>query len=317
MKLCESPDFKDAIAAAANHFSNQGLTEQFIEKDYYITEALRVIAGLYPERVIFKGGTSLSKGWNLINRFSEDIDLFLNPNISAPKWGQSKIDRALREIEAKVAADTHLQKSNGGRSERGVSRTSNYKYQRIFNGNISNKILLEMGIRSGDYPLESRQLSSFLADFLRESNNTLGAEDESTFPMLLLHFNRTFVEKLFAIHDKINAYQHNGKPFDKYARHYYDLYQLAQRDEVKQLLESEDFIVIKQDCDRLSKIHFPSDHFPPENLNFANSAALFPTGDLLKAISKAYTEQCQILCYGSYPSWQEVEEYFSSIRSKL
>ena len=82
MKLCESVDFRDAIAAAANYFSSQGLTEQFIEKDYYITEALRMIAGLYPERVIFKGGTSLSKGWNLINRFSEDIDLFFNPQIS-------------------------------------------------------------------------------------------------------------------------------------------------------------------------------------------------------------------------------------------
>jgi hypothetical protein len=64
VKLCESPDFSDAIAAAANHFSDRGLTEQFIEKDYYITEALRMIAGLYPDRAIFKGGTSLSKGWN-------------------------------------------------------------------------------------------------------------------------------------------------------------------------------------------------------------------------------------------------------------
>jgi hypothetical protein len=35
MKLCESPDFKDAITAAPNHFSSQGLTEQFIEKDYF------------------------------------------------------------------------------------------------------------------------------------------------------------------------------------------------------------------------------------------------------------------------------------------
>jgi len=317
MKICESQYFKDAINAAANHFSSQGLTEQFIEKDYYITEALRIIAGLYPDRVIFKGGTSLSKGWNLINRFSEDIDLFLNPNISAPNWGQSKIDGALKNIEAKVATNSHLQKSNGGRSQKGVSRTSNFTYERIYNGNISNNILLEMGIRSGDYPLEPRQLSSFLADFLREPNNTLGADDESTFPMLLLHFKRTFVEKLFAIHDKVYEYQHSGKLFDKYARHYYDLYQLAQQDEVKQLLESEDFMVIKKDCDRLSKIHFPSDHFPPENLSFTNSPALFPTGDLRKTISKAYIEQCQGLCYGNYPLWDDVEQCFLSIRNKL
>ena len=318
MKLCESLDFRDAIAAAANYFSSQGLTEQFIEKDYYITEALRMIAGLYPERVIFKGGTSLSKGWNLINRFSEDIDLFFNPQISEPRLSKNKIDTELKIIRDKVGEHIGLQiEINGGRSEKGVSRSSYYTYKQHFSGNLPNRILLEIGIRSGDYPLESVQLSSFLADFLNKAGDTLSAEDESPFSMMLLHFNRTFGEKLFAIHDTIEAYQRNGKPFDKYARHYYDLYQLAQRDEVKRLLESEDFEKIKQDCDRLSQQHFQDNHFPPKNLNFANSAALFPTGELRKAISKAYTEQCQVLCYSSYPAWTDVEEYFSSIRSQL
>ena len=80
MKLFESPDFYDAIVAATAHFQGSGLTEQLIEKDYYVTEALRVIATLYPTQVVFKGGTSLSKGWKLIDRFSEDLDLFLDPN---------------------------------------------------------------------------------------------------------------------------------------------------------------------------------------------------------------------------------------------
>ena len=67
MKLFESPDFYDAIVAATAHFQGSGLTEQLIEKDYYVTEALRVIATLYPTQVVFKGGTSLSKGWKLID----------------------------------------------------------------------------------------------------------------------------------------------------------------------------------------------------------------------------------------------------------
>lgn len=57
-------------------FQDQGLRPAIIEKDYFVTEALRVIAEIAAEKVIFKGGTSLSKGWNLIRRFSEDIDLF-------------------------------------------------------------------------------------------------------------------------------------------------------------------------------------------------------------------------------------------------
>jgi len=50
-----------------------------IEKDYFVTEALRMINQSSSDKVIFKGGTSLSKGWNIIQRFSEDVDIFFDP----------------------------------------------------------------------------------------------------------------------------------------------------------------------------------------------------------------------------------------------
>ncbi len=73
MRLFEHPDFEQAVIRAAEHFRARGLREAIIEKDYYVTEALRIIAQAAGDKVIFKGGTSLSKGWNLIQRFSEDI----------------------------------------------------------------------------------------------------------------------------------------------------------------------------------------------------------------------------------------------------
>ena len=79
MRLFEHPDFEQAILRAAEHFRGRGLRPAIIEKDYYVTEALRIIAAAAGDKVIFKGGTSLSKGWNLIQRFSEDIDIFLDP----------------------------------------------------------------------------------------------------------------------------------------------------------------------------------------------------------------------------------------------
>ena len=79
MKLFEHPDFEQAIIRAAEHFRARGLREAIIEKDYYVTEALRIIEQEAGGKVIFKGGTSLSKGWGLIERFSEDIDIFLDP----------------------------------------------------------------------------------------------------------------------------------------------------------------------------------------------------------------------------------------------
>jgi predicted nucleotidyltransferase component of viral defense system len=76
MRLAEHSDFAAFLTAAA---TESELPETFVEKDYWITEILRTVATTLGERAIFKGGTSLSKGWDLLDRFSEDIDLFVDP----------------------------------------------------------------------------------------------------------------------------------------------------------------------------------------------------------------------------------------------
>ena len=57
MRLFEHPDFEQAILQAAEHFRTRGLRPAIIEKDYYVTEALRIIASTVGEKTIFKGGT--------------------------------------------------------------------------------------------------------------------------------------------------------------------------------------------------------------------------------------------------------------------
>jgi predicted nucleotidyltransferase component of viral defense system len=79
LRLFEHPVFEQAILRAAEHFRERKLRPAIIEKDYYVTEALGVIATTSGDKIIFKSGTSLAKGWNLIERFSEDIHIFLVP----------------------------------------------------------------------------------------------------------------------------------------------------------------------------------------------------------------------------------------------
>jgi len=67
-------------------------------------EVLRIIAATAGDKVIFKGGTSLSKGWNLIQRFSEDIDIFLDPLAFEPPLTKRGIDRELKSLRDAVAA---------------------------------------------------------------------------------------------------------------------------------------------------------------------------------------------------------------------
>jgi predicted nucleotidyltransferase component of viral defense system len=68
VRLFEHPDFAQAILRATELFAAQGFRPAIIEKDHYVTEVLRIIATTAGDKVIFKGGTSLSKGWNLVHK---------------------------------------------------------------------------------------------------------------------------------------------------------------------------------------------------------------------------------------------------------
>ena len=127
--------------------------------------------------------------------------------------------------------------------------------------------------------------------------------------MRLLH-RRTFVEKLFAIHDKVEMLKHHGRPLGSYARHYYDLFHLAAQTEVAAMLASGEYAAIKDDYDAISRAHFARSYFAPDEMSFAFSDALFPAADLAATISAEYEAQCRQLCFGPFPSWELVQARF-------
>jgi len=141
-------------------------------------------------------------------------------------------------------------------------------------------------------------LQSYVGQFLEETGTNLGAEDEGPFEMRLLHFRRTFVEKMFAIHAKIEAFKKVGQPIGGYTRHYYDLFCLVQRPEVLAMIRSDEYAAIKADYDRISTAHFPKSYVPPPEMSFAKSDALFPPADLRAVIATGFEAQCRVLCFG-------------------
>jgi hypothetical protein len=305
MKLFEHPDFDQAVLQAAEHFRGRGLRPAVIEKDYYVTEALRIIATMAGDKIIFKGGTSLSKGWNLIQRFSEDIDIFLDPAAFEPALGKGAIDRESKGLRDSVGghpALTFLDKES--QTIGGFGRADRFSYKPRFGGagEVAAHVLLEAGTASGRQPTAVVELHSYVGQFLQERGLSLGAEDESAFPMRLLHFRRTFVEKLFAIHSKVELLKRDGRPIGQYARHYYDLFQLAGQAEVTAMLASDEYAAIRADYDEVSRPHFPQSHFHPDQMSFSRSDALYPPADLAEVIGREYEAQCRQLCYGPYPS---------------
>jgi Nucleotidyl transferase AbiEii toxin, Type IV TA system len=86
--------FDVAIGRAAGALGD--LDPSFVEKDYWVTQVLRVLQTEYPGDFFFKGGTSLSKGYDIIERFSEDVDILVVPLAGA----------SIREGEAHLRAIT-------------------------------------------------------------------------------------------------------------------------------------------------------------------------------------------------------------------
>jgi hypothetical protein len=320
VRLFEHPDFDQAVIRAAEHFRPLGLRESIIEKDYFVTEALRVIDQTAGAQVIFKGGTSLSKGWGLIRRFSEDIDIFLDPTMFNPPLGKNAINRALKDLRQAIERHPALTfVAEDSQTIGGFGRNDRFAYPQRFAGagDIRNRVFVEAGTASGREPTELVALQSYIGRFLAESGATLGAEDEGPFTMRLLHFRRTFVEKMFAIHAKVEAFKRERQPIGSYARHYYDLFCLAECPEVLAMLRSEEYAAIKADYDRISTAHFASSYVPPPGMSFAGSDALFPPGDLRTAIAADFEAQCRMLCFGLFPTWNEVQARLESIRGLL
>ena len=320
MKLFEHPEFEQAVLQATDHFRDRGLRPAIIEKDYYVTEVLRVLATNHGERTIFKGGTSLSKGWDLIARFSEDVDIFLDPVAFSPALGKHAIDRELKKLRDSLDAYPALTfLKDGSQTIGGFGRSDRFSYVQRFGGpgEVAGHVFVETGTASGRWPTATVELRSYLATFLDERGLSLGAEDEGAFPMRLLHFRRTFVEKLFAIHGRVELLKRDDRPLGAYARHYYDLFRLAAHEEVVAMLVSSEYSEIKDDYDAISRAHFAHSYSAPDDMDFARSDALFPPADLAVALSAEYEAQCRQLCFGPYPSWESVQARFLELRTLL
>lgn len=223
-------DFDATIDAAANQL---GINAVIIEKDYWASQVLRALAGQFPDDFVFKGGTSLSKCYRMIGRFSEDIDVLILPN----GRGANAIDKLMKNMaEAAGAALGAIPASEG--SSHGKSRRARVAYPtgREDSEGISPGVLLEMGIRGGDQPSEILAAGCLLADVLTTARQDISSyEDLQPVMVPALHPGRTLLEKLSVLHTSLSDNPSRAE-CERHGRHYYDVYQLLGDDRVTALL---------------------------------------------------------------------------------
>lgn len=227
-------DFDATIDAAAERL---GVDPVIIEKDYWVSQILKSLADKYPGDFIFKGGTSLSKCYGLIQRFSEDIDLLIRPG----ERSKNATDRLLKEMaetarEALDCPPESIERVESGQGEHRKVRVF-YPTSRLGFPGVKPGVLLEMGIRGGEEPHMELPARCLLSDILRQGGQDVSScEDLQPVVVPVLHPGRTLLEKLAVVHTKLGMNPREAE-CRQYGRHYYDIYQLLGDRQVIEFLD--------------------------------------------------------------------------------
>jgi predicted nucleotidyltransferase component of viral defense system len=211
-----------------------GLSPNAIEKDWWVTMALKAIFQTScSEYLVFKGGTSLSKGWDLIKRFSEDCDLaiyrsFFGMSGELTRKEQTKLRKmSCRFIREKLSVEIDEILQKHGIVDYTIivpqsivsdldPQDMYIEYQSLFPeiDYIKNQVKLEISCRSLREPLDAIPIRSIVADF-----HNIG---EDYFPISFVSPKRTFLEKIFLLHEEFQLNRHSKRM----SRHLYDLEKL-------------------------------------------------------------------------------------------
>lgn len=208
--------FSDVIIATSNALN---IEPAIIEKDYYVTLLLKKINEKCPD-IIFKGGTSLSKCFKIINRFSEDIDIGLN--VDKATEGMRKnlktiIKESIDELGFILDNPEHI-----------FTRTYYNKYQIKYPISetttfIKPYLYVETAIFMKPFPFEIKEADTYIYRFLKEQNQPDIIKEYNLYPfnIKVQTLDRTFIDKFFALGDYYLTNKTKG-----YSRHLYDLYKI-------------------------------------------------------------------------------------------
>lgn len=228
---------------------NKAISEGAVEKDWWVTAILKVLFSLSPSKyMFFKGGTSLSKGWNLINRFSEDIDIALYRDFYLLEQGKECAKAAtnnqvkiLRIVNRDYIIGDFVEELKSGLNDAGLGVCEVLPITTKKDGSPidhdSDPVIIEIHypvkVRSDAYvrpvvkieisclsmkePFEYKRISSLVGEAFPEVDDETFAEIPTITPA------RTFLEKAFLLNEE---YQRKNPRTDRMSRHLYDLERL-------------------------------------------------------------------------------------------
>ena len=312
-----------------NTAQKKGLHEAIIEKDFWVCLTLDYLFHQCPwaKAFTFKGGTSLSKCYDLIHRFSEDIDLILDWRVlgyglNEPWEERSNTKQDAFNKEANLRAEQFLADQLLPALKRDLSvilgkeatlyilpeepQTICFQYPRIFEDASTLQVIrLEIGALAAWTPSVQKTIQSYTAECYPK------AFSQPETAVLTAAAERTFWEKATILHHEANRPEHLPMP-SRYSRHYYDLYCIA---------HSESKAAAYDNLDLLKRVvAFKMKFYPRKwahyELAVPGTLKLLPPEYRMGALRLDYNAMSNML-FGEYPDFDSLMDYIRDLENEI
>jgi predicted nucleotidyltransferase component of viral defense system len=299
-----------------------------IEKDWWVTLCLNASFSLpYNEHIVFKGGTSLSKGWDLIERFSEDIDLAIDRKFFGFEGDISKTQiRKLRKQSCEFISTEFLKDLTQTLTDWGAITECELFAQPVKDSDkdpqvieihynsvvdtseyLPQRVLIEISSRSLMEPTEWCEINSILSVNFPKLDF---ATDAYSIPTVVPQ--RTFLEKVFLLHEEFSQEPEKIR-IDRLSRHLYDLVRL---------MDTEHGIAAVQDKELYNNIISHREKFNPlRGLDYGNHAPdkikIIPPESVIQDYENDYSEMTKFMIYGEVLTFDRLIKRISELQTRI
>lgn len=310
---------EERMVILQNVAKTEKIPQSAIEKDWWVTAVLKAIFQTdAAPKMLFKGGTSLSKGWHLIERLSEDVDLAIDHTFfgingttksqrdklrkTSRKYIQETLSKSLESNLATLgchgfSVQNVTKKPNGEPLDSDVDPTVILvNYDSICEETtdyIQPRVKIEISCLSMAEPCEEKEIESLIHKSYPDIDNATVSHVRTVLP------SRTFLEKAFLLNEE---FQKENPRSQRMSRHLYDLYMMMDTDFGKTALSDTDLydaiVAHRQTYYAVKYIDYQKHH--PSTIDFR------PPQSVIESWKADYAKMLESFIYGNAPSFEDL-----------
>lgn len=313
MKLHEN---KEQLADAIRITSAElGIPQKFVEKDYWICQILQRLSRMpQTERTVWKGGTSLTKGYGIIQRFSSDVDLAI--------IGEGLSNNQQKKLVLHLGKDTTIDLEEteefGESIKNSRFRKTYHSYPSVIDRTdtsldfLGNYVIVEINTYGNPYPFVRQFVKPFITEMMekRQLEGLIAQLDMAPFELNVLDKRRTMCEKVVSLL-RFSFEEDPMAGLTSKVRHFYDLHFLMKDKECHEYLDSS-FPVELRELVAHDKAEFDR---PPlwKTSDVLQSPLLTSFSEMWKRIAPVYQSEVGALSFGKLPKPEDVSQSMDSL----